>query len=113
MSATCLRPRTLVQGAHWQIRTPPRVGMTRLPQRRSGAGVGTSRQYVRMGGMAIAWVGAAALALLTGWLGYLFGARQEREKERRSRDFTAATDLVTPLRELQRLLRWFGREEIT
>ena len=66
-----------------------------------------------MGGMAIAWVSAAALALLTGWLGYLFGARQEREKERRSRDFTAATELVSPLRELQRLLRWFGREEIT
>ena len=66
-----------------------------------------------MGGMAIEWVGAAALALLTGWLGYLFGGRQERERERRSRNFAAASELVGPLRELQRLLRWFGREEIT
>lgn len=65
-----------------------------------------------MDGMAD-WAGAAALALVTGWFGYVFGARQEREKERRQRDLTAGAELVAPLRELQRLLRWFGREEIT
>lgn len=57
--------------------------------------------------------GAAAPAVLTGWLGYLFGARQERDKERRARDFTATIELVAPLRELQRLLRWFGRGQIS
>jgi hypothetical protein len=66
-----------------------------------------------MDGMAIEWVGAAALAVLTGWQGYLFGVRQERDKERRARDFTAATELVAPLRELQRLLRRFGREQMS
>lgn len=65
-----------------------------------------------MNEIGIAWLGAAASAVLSGWLGYLFGVRQERDKERRARDFTAATDLVAPLRELQRLLRWFGREEV-
>ena len=57
-------------------------------------------------------VGASALALLTGWLGYVFGVRQEREKERRSRNFMAAAELVAPLREFQRLLRRFGRDEV-
>jgi hypothetical protein len=66
-----------------------------------------------MNGMAMAWMGAAASAVLTGWLGYVFGVRQERDKERRARDFTAATELVAPLRELQRLLRWFGREQVS
>ena len=60
----------------------------------------------------MSWVGASALALLSGWLGYLFGVRQEREKERRSRNFMAAAELVAPLREFQRLLRRFGREEV-
>lgn len=66
-----------------------------------------------MEGMAIEWVGAAALAVVTGWQGYLFGARQERDKERRARDFTAASELVAPLRELQRLLRCFGHEQVS
>lgn len=65
-----------------------------------------------MNGMALDLVGAAATAVLTGWLGYRFGVRQEREKERRACDSIAATELVAPLRELQRLLRWFGREQI-
>lgn len=66
-----------------------------------------------MDGIAIEWVGAAILVVLTGWQAYLFGVRQERAKELRARDFVAATELVAPLRELQRLLRCFGREQMS
>jgi hypothetical protein len=65
-----------------------------------------------MSATAISGVGAAALAAVSAWLGYIFGVRQERDKERRARNFTAAAELVGPLRELQRLLRRFGREEV-
>ncbi|WP_406832874.1 hypothetical protein ABEG17_08635 [Pedococcus sp. KACC 23699] len=65
-----------------------------------------------MDGIAIEWVGAATFVVLTGWQGYTFGARQERAKERRARDFVAATELVAPIRELQRLLRCFGHEQL-
>lgn len=80
---------------------------------RHAASVGAASHHLPMDGMAIEWVGAAALAVVTGWQGYLFGTRQERDKERRARDFTAATELVAPLRELQRLLRCFGRERVS
>lgn len=66
-----------------------------------------------MNGHAIEIVGAAILVVLTGWQGYLFGVRQERAKERRARDFVAATELVAPLRELQRILRRFGRDQLS
>ena len=56
--------------------------------------------------------GGAVLALATAWSGYAFGARQEREKERRGRCLTAAQELVAPLRILQRLIRRFGREDV-
>lgn len=56
--------------------------------------------------------GAIVLALVTGWIGYAFGVRQERNKERRSRHFAAAAELVAPLRALQRLLRRFGLEDL-
>jgi hypothetical protein len=64
-----------------------------------------------MNDLAISWAGGTGLALVTGWVGYLSGVRQERAKERRDRNFTAAAELTGPLRELQRLLRWLGREE--
>src|SRR3546814_6229954 len=57
--------------------------------------------------------GAVLLAVATGWVGYVFGVRQEREKERRARYFTTAAELVTPLRALQRLTRRLGREDVT
>jgi hypothetical protein len=59
--------------------------------------------------LAISWLGGAVLALVTGGVGYAFGVRRERDKERRDRNFTAAAELTPPLRELQRLLRWLGR----
>lgn len=62
--------------------------------------------------MAYSSAGAAALALFTGWLGFIFGTRQERERERRARNFSAATELSAPLREFQRLLRSFGRVDV-
>jgi hypothetical protein len=62
--------------------------------------------------MAFSSAGAVALALITGWLGYMFGMRQERERERRARVFAAAAELTVPLRELQRLLRSFGRVDV-
>ena len=65
-----------------------------------------------MSALTISWLGATALALVTASLGYAFGVRQEREKERRTRNFIGAAELVAPLRELQRLLRWFGREDV-
>lgn len=65
-----------------------------------------------MSAIATSWAGAALLAILTGWLGYAFGARREREKELRARNVVAAAELVAPLRELQRLLRRFGREPV-
>jgi hypothetical protein len=65
-----------------------------------------------MSALTISWLGATALALVTASLGYAFGVRQERDKERRARNFTSAAELVAPLRELQRLLRWFGREDV-
>ena len=65
-----------------------------------------------MTAIAISWAGPTAIALVTGWFGYLFGARQEREKERRARNAKAAAELTAPLRELQRLLRRFGRVDL-
>ncbi|NYD40064.1 hypothetical protein [Nocardioides panaciterrulae] len=56
--------------------------------------------------------GGALVALATTWSGYAFGVRQERDKEGRGRRFTAAADLVAPLRVLQRLVRRFGREDV-
>jgi hypothetical protein len=60
--------------------------------------------------LAISWLGGAVLALVTGGVGYALGVRRERDKERRDRNFAAAAELTQPLRELQRLLRWLGRE---
>lgn len=80
---------------------------------RRAASVGAPSHHLPMDGMAIEWVGAVALGILTGWQGYRFGGRQERDQERRARDLTAATELVAPLRELQRLLRSFGREGVS
>lgn len=65
-----------------------------------------------MGELATSVVGPALLAILTGWVGFVFGVRRERDSERRLRDHAAAIALVKPLRELQRLLRSFGREPI-
>lgn len=65
-----------------------------------------------MTAIATSWLASAVLATLTGWLGYEFGTRREREKERRARNVVAATELVAPLRELQRLLRSFGCEPV-
>ena len=59
--------------------------------------------------IALSMGGALGLAFATGWFGYAFGTRQEREKERRGRRFAAAAELVSPLREVQRLLRLLGR----
>src|SRR4051794_32253695 len=39
-----------------------------------------------MNEMAVAIVGSLSLALLTGWLGFAFGGRRERDKERRDRN---------------------------
>lgn len=58
----------------------------------------------------VSTLGTALLAFATGWIGYAFGVRQERDKEQRGRRFVAAADLVGPLRSLQRLIRRFGRE---
>lgn len=54
----------------------------------------------------------AALAILGAWVGYVFGVRQERDKERRQRDHLAAVALVKPLRHIQRLLRAHGRDSV-
>lgn len=64
--------------------------------------VGSDREHAAMSALTISWLGAAALALVTAPLGYAFGARQKRERERRGRKFTGAAELVAPLRELQR-----------
>ncbi|MCK6210519.1 hypothetical protein KZX45_08185 [Georgenia sp. EYE_87] len=56
--------------------------------------------------------GTVALALVTAWVGYLLGGKQEREKEKRSRNVLAAGELTEPLRELQRLLRRLGRDDV-
>jgi len=63
--------------------------------------------------IALSMGGALGLAFATGWFGYAFGARQEREKERRGRRFAAAAELVSPIREVQRLLRLLGRGDIS
>lgn len=63
----------------------------------------------------IVWsvVGVSVGATVSAWVGYSFGVRRERDAERRVRDLEAAASLVTPLRELQRLLRTHGRVAVT
>lgn len=63
--------------------------------------------------IALSMGGALGLAFATGWFGYAFGAKQEREKERRGRRFAAAAELVSPIREIQQLLRLLGRGDIS
>lgn len=62
----------------------------------------------------IVWslVGVAVGAIVSGVVGYTLGVRRERDAERRSRDREAAVSLVKPLRELQRLLRTYGRDPV-
>ncbi|WP_457208579.1 hypothetical protein [Nocardioides sp. P5_C9_2] len=62
--------------------------------------------------IAISTAGALGLSLATGWFGYVFGTRQERDKERRGRNFAAGAELVSQIREVQRLLRLLGRGDI-
>lgn len=59
------------------------------------------------------WVASGGLALLTGWSGYAFGRRQERDRERRGRALAAAEGMASPLRNLQVLIRRFGRTSVT
>ena len=74
--------------------------------------VGGISQYPAMTSIMITWAGPVAISLATGWFGYAFGVRQERDRERRGRQFAAAQELATSLRELQRLVRRLGREDL-
>jgi hypothetical protein len=65
-----------------------------------------------MSDIAASSAGSICLALLTCWVGYASGIRRERERGRRGRNLTAASELVAPLRALQVLLRQFGREDL-
>ena len=73
-----------------------------------GTDVGGRRHDVPMDELALSTLSAAVVALFTGWVGFTFGVRRERNAERRLRDRDAAFALVRPLRELQRLLRSYG-----
>lgn len=52
------------------------------------------------------------LNAVTGWLGFLFGVRQERASEERARRLLAAQVLTQPLRRLHGLLRRHGQEDV-
>ena len=65
-----------------------------------------------MTSLMMAWLGPVAITLGTGWFGFALGVRQERDRERRGRQIVAAGDLAASLRELQRLVRRLGREDL-
>lgn len=65
-------------------------------------------------GLVIAqWGTGFGIAVISGWVGYLFGQRQERDRELRDRAFDTAEGLVAPLRGLQKLIRRVGRTSVT
>jgi hypothetical protein len=59
------------------------------------------------------WIGPVALALVTAALAYAFGTRQEQQKERRARRLAAATELASALRNLQRVVRRHGHDNLS
>jgi hypothetical protein len=60
----------------------------------------------------VQWGLSVSLAAISGWVGYAFGQRRERNHERRQRAFAAAESLVAPLRVLQSLIRRLGRTPV-
>lgn len=65
-----------------------------------------------MNAIAVTVLGGGVVSTFAGWLGYLFGVRQERSSEERARRLVAAETLTKPLRELQGLLRSHGLNEV-
>lgn len=56
------------------------------------------------------WAGSTVSGLISEWFGHVLTVRAEENKEDRVRRRAAAAELISPLRELQGLLRRYGLE---